>query len=134
VVSGVKVYPVVSLLELVRSFSGSVEILEAKPLSLSTFLKKSKADFDFSEIIGQESAKRAAEIAAAGSHNIFMKGTPGSGKTMLARAFPGILPILSEEEALEVTKIYSISGNLEAGEAIVTTRPFRSPHHTTSRI
>jgi len=92
------------------------------------------AEFDFNEIIGQEHAKRAAEIAGAGGHNIFMKGTPGSGKTMLARALPGILPTLTESEALEVTKIYSITGNLPLGEAIVTTHPFRSPHHTTSRI
>jgi magnesium chelatase family protein len=74
------------------------------------------------------------EISAAGSHNIFLKGTPGSGKTMLARALPGILPVLTEDEALEVTKIYSITGNLNSDQAIVTSRPFRSPHHTTSRI
>ena len=74
------------------------------------------------------------EIAAAGAHNIFMRGTPGSGKTMLARALPGILPTLTEEEALEVTKIYSVTGNLSSGDSIITTRPFRSPHHTTSRI
>lgn len=134
VVSGVTVYPVNSLLELVRHLSGSFEIKPSKSTNLSAFLVASKAEFDFSEIVGQESAKRALEIAAAGSHNIFMKGTPGSGKTMLARAFPGILPILTEDEALEVTKIYSISGNLPPGEALITTRPFRSPHHTTSRI
>lgn len=134
VVSGVEVYPVTSLLELVRFFAGNGQIDIAPNVSLSIFLKKAKAEFDFSEIIGQESAKRALEIAASGSHNVFMKGSPGSGKTMLARALPGILPVLTEEEALEVTKIYSITGSLPPGEAIVTTRPFRSPHHTTSRI
>ncbi len=134
VVTGVKVYPIESLLELVRFTLGTVKIASAKPVGLSTLLKTAEAEFDFSEIVGQESAKRAMEIAAAGSHNIFMKGSPGSGKTMLARALPGILPRLTEDEALEVTKIYSITGNLPMGLSIVTSRPFRSPHHTTSRI
>ncbi|HLE49359.1 MAG TPA: YifB family Mg chelatase-like AAA ATPase [Patescibacteria group bacterium] len=134
VVRGIKVYPVESLLELVRFFSGTVKIIPSKQISLSSLLKTVEAEFDFSEIIGQEQAKRAMEIAAAGNHNIFMKGSPGSGKTMLSRALPGILPVLTEDEALEVTKIYSITGNLPPGQAIVTTRPFRSPHHTTSRI
>jgi magnesium chelatase family protein len=134
VVPGISVYPIGSLLELVRFFNKVVEIEPAKKVSLKSLLVKSGAEFDFAEIIGQESAKRAMEIAAAGGHNIFMKGTPGSGKTMLARALPGILPTLTEDEALEVTKIYSITGNLPQGEAIITARPFRSPHHTTSRI
>src|SRR3990167_6105181 len=134
VVSGIKVYPVVNLLELIRFFSKTVEITPAKKVSLTSLLKSGDAEFDFSEIIGQEQAKRAMEIAAAGGHNIFMKGTPGSGKTMLARAVPGILPTLTEDEALEVTKIYSITGSLSPGQSIVTSRPFRSPHHTTSRI
>lgn len=134
IVSDIKVYPVESLLSLVRFFRGSLEIEPAKKLNLSSLLKVAHAEFDFSEIIGQEQAKRAMEIAAAGAHNIFMRGTPGSGKTMLARALPGILPTLTEDEALEVTKIYSVTGNLPSGEAIITTRPFRSPHHTTSRI
>jgi len=134
VVSNIDVYPVESLLELVRFFSGTLTITKTKRIDLRTLLTRSSAEFDFSEIIGQEHAKRAAEIAAAGGHNIFMKGTPGSGKTMLARALPGILPTLTESEALEVTKIYSITGNLPLGEAIITQRPFRSPHHTTSRI
>ena len=134
IVPGIKVYPLDSLLELVRFFSGTVEVKPAQKTPLIKLLKTSVAEFDFSEIIGQEQAKRAMEIAAAGGHNIFMRGTPGSGKTMLARALPGILPLLNEEEALEVTKIYSITGNLPHGQSLMTTRPFRSPHHTTSRI
>jgi magnesium chelatase family protein len=134
VVSGINVYPIESLLQLVRFFNKTVEITPAKKTSLLSLLKTAEAEFDFAEIIGQEHVKRAVEIAAAGSHNIFMKGTPGSGKTMLARALPGILPRLTEDEALEVTKIYSITGNLPLGESIIMTRPFRSPHHTTSRI
>ena len=134
IVEGIKVYPIENLLELVRFFSKTIDIKPAKKINLSTLLKADEAEFDFFEIIGQEQAKRAMEIAAAGSHNIFMKGTPGSGKTMLARAIPGILPTLTADEALEVTKIYSVTGNLPLGSAIVTSRPFRSPHHTTSRI
>lgn len=134
VVRGVKVIPVRSLLELVRYFSKILKIKPAKRVELGSLLKTAEADFDFSEIIGQEQAKRAMQIAAAGSHNIYLQGTPGSGKTMLARAVPGILPHLTEEEALEVTKIYSITGNLKSDQSIVTSRPFRSPHHTTSRI
>jgi magnesium chelatase family protein len=134
VVPSVDVYPAENLLQVVRSFLKTYEIEKAPKQSLKGLLKVGDAEFDFSEVVGQEFAKRALEIAAAGSHNVFMKGTPGSGKTMLARAFPGILPTLTEEEALEVTKIYSITGNLSQDQSIVITRPFRSPHHTTSRI
>ena len=89
---------------------------------------------DFGEVRGQDHAKRGLEIAAAGGHNIAMKGPPGSGKTMLARSIPSILPKLTPEEAFEVTKIYSVTGNLPQGSAFMKSRPFRSPHHTTSRI
>jgi len=134
VAKGVNVYGITSLLELVRYFNKSLPLFPAKKVSIGSILKSSEAEFDFAEIIGQEQAKRAMEIAAAGGHNIFLSGTPGSGKTMLARALPGILPDLTDDEALEVTKIYSITGNLPAGQSLVVSRPFRSPHHTTSRI
>ena len=134
VVSGIRVYPIESLLELVRFLSQTIQLNAVKSISLSSLLRTSDAVFDFSEIIGQEQAKRAMEVAAAGGQNIYLQGTPGSGKTMLARALPGILPRLTEDEALEVTKIYSITGNLPIGQSIITARPFRSPHHTTSRI
>ncbi|OGY09021.1 MAG: magnesium chelatase [Candidatus Blackburnbacteria bacterium RIFCSPHIGHO2_01_FULL_43_15b] len=133
IIRGIKVYPVENLLQLFRHLSGT-EYIEAIPVTkFSSLAGVGTAEFDFSEVQGQESAKRALEIAAAGGHNILMKGIPGSGKTMLARAFPGILPELTEGEALEVTKIYSITGNLSEGQSVVRTRPFRSPHHTISR-
>lgn len=88
---------------------------------------------DFSEVTGQESARRAAEIAAAGFHNLLMVGPPGAGKSMIAKRIPGILPPLTLEESLEVTSVVSVAGLMEEGEALVTERPFRSPHHTISQ-
>lgn len=134
IVEGIQIFALSNLLELVRFLSGIVDIAPSKAIKLAGMLRNSKAEFDFDEIVGQELVKRAMEIAAAGAHNIFLRGSPGSGKTMISRALPGILPSLTEEEALEVTKIYSITGNLALGDSIVTSRPFRSPHHTTSRI
>lgn len=89
---------------------------------------------DFSEVIGQESCKRAVEVAAVGGHNIILYGPPGCGKTMIAKRIPTILPQLSYEESLEVTKIYSISGNLDNEKGLITERPFRNPHHTCSQV
>jgi len=134
VVAGIQVFPIESLLEMVRFLSGTIKIHPAQEIDIQSLLKASEAEFDFSEIIGQEHVKRAMQVAAAGGHNIHLKGTPGSGKTMIARALPGILPTLTPNEALEVTKIYSITGNLSQDQSLVFTRPFRSPHHTTSRI
>ncbi|MBI2268099.1 MAG: YifB family Mg chelatase-like AAA ATPase [Candidatus Blackburnbacteria bacterium] len=134
VVRGVRIYPVQSIVELIRHLAGVSKITSVEHLSLQELFELPTLEFDFAEVQGQEHIKRALEIAASGGHNVFMKGTPGSGKTMLARAFPGILPRLTEDEALDVTKIYSITGNLQSGQSVVRSRPFRSPHHTTSRI
>ncbi len=135
VVRSISVMPVSSLLSLFYHASGK-ELIPAHPHMPFRTMTEGVAgfEFDFSDIHGQEHVKRALEIAAAGGHNVFMQGPPGAGKTMLARALPSILPDLTEQEALEVTKIYSVTGNLPAGESIIKYRPFRAPHHTTSRI
>lgn len=134
VIEGIKVFPVDSLKSLIRHLNGDKLIQPLITIDKEELVFEAEPEFDFSEILGQEQAKRALEIAAAGGHNIFMMGPPGSGKTMLSRALPGILPILTEKESLEVTKIYSISGNIPPGGSLVRRRPFRSPHHTTSQI
>ncbi len=134
IVTGVKIYPIKSLLSLFRHFTNSAKIRPFPPTAFKNIIKDRFAEFDLSDIKGQEQAKRALELSAAGGHNLSMTGVPGAGKTMLARALPGILPDLTEHEALEVTKIYSVTGNIPPGTSIITTRPFRAPHHTTSRI
>lgn len=136
VLTGIDVYPVKNLTELINHLKEIKKIKEKSGSETSSDLHRDCLDveFDFAEIIGQESAKRAMTIAMAGGHNIFMMGSPGSGKTMLARASAGILPPLTEEESLEVTKIYSVSGLIPAGKGLIYERPFRSAHHTTSKI
>lgn len=134
VIEGIEVYPVDNLKSLIKHFRGEKLIEPLKYIDGQELLEESLVQFDFSEILGQESAKRALEIASAGGHNVFMVGPPGAGKTMLSRAMPGILPPLSEEESLEVTKIYSITGNIPPGGSLIRIRPFRSPHHTTSQV
>ncbi len=132
IVPDTTVYPVPSLLAIFQHFTKVKPILAAEPIA---FLDKNDEDFDFDmrEVKGQQAAKRALEIAAAGGHNVLMKGPPGAGKTLLARTIPSILPKLTFDEMIEVTKIYSIAGLL-GKEAIVKTRPFRSPHHSSSLV
>ncbi len=134
IIKGLKIYPIDSLLQLFSHLTGMDKIRKRPHTSFTSLTSEIQPEFDMSEVRGQEQAKRALEIAAAGGHNAFMKGVPGAGKTMLARALAGILPDLTEEEALEVTKIYSITGNLPRGASVLKYRPFRSPHHTISRI
>lgn len=133
VVQGLEVFAFKSLSQIVKVILGqeTVESFKNNKLDLSEDLV---FEYDFSQVKGQEQAKRALEIAATGGHNILLKGPPGAGKTMLARAFPSILPPLSFDEAIEVTKIYSIAGVLESGKALILKRPFRAPHHTASYV
>ncbi len=133
IVKGLNIFGVESLKEFLNHLTKEKEIIP------NSFSKKNKEDivmpeFDMAEILGQEQAKRALEIASSGGHNIFMIGSPGAGKTMLAKALVGILPKLTEEESLEATKIYSVSGNIPPNGSIIKTSPFRSPHHTISQV
>jgi magnesium chelatase family protein len=130
-VSGLEVRGASTLNELVNHLCGAGELPAARPL-VNTSADYNWAEQDFSEVRGQETAKRALEIAAAGSHNVLLYGPPGSGKTMLARRAPSILPAPTLEEILEMTRVHSVAGLLSPGKPLLRQRPFRSPHHSAS--
>lgn len=130
-IPGVTVYAVPTLAALIAHLQGVLPLKPFEPQSLLAAQEPPPA-VDFAEIQGQEHAKRALEVAAAGGHNLIMTGAPGAGKTLMARALPGILPSLSLEEALEITRIYSVADALPAGTPLIQQRPFRAPHHTIS--
>ncbi len=132
VVNGLKVLSAETLSQMVEYFRG-INTMEQETVNVKDIFETvSYSDVDFSEVKGQEHVKRALEIAAAGGHNIIMVGPPGSGKTMLAKRLPTILPPISFGEAIETTKIFSVMGLLERSQSLIVTRPFRAPHHTIS--
>lgn len=132
VVQGIDVIPVAHLHQAIEFFAGMVEIAPQRVDVERFFQGESRFEADLSEVKGQEHAKRALEIAAAGDHNLLFEGPPGSGKTMMARRLPSIMPDLTLEEALEITGIYSVAGLVSKEEGIVIQRPFRAPHHSIS--
>ncbi len=134
VISGVHIYPVRSFLEAIQHLRGEQPIEPVVPQPIDQWCEQSTYDMDMAHIKGQEFVKRALEIAAAGAHNILLSGPPGSGKTLLARTLPSILPKMTTDEAIAVTKIYSVSGLLPTDRPLMSERPFRAPHHSASGV
>ena len=135
IVDDLDVYGIENIQELIKFFDKGVPLEKTVVNTREEFYQQlNDSDLDFSDVKGQENIKRAMEIAAAGGHNLLLIGPPGAGKTMLAKRLPSILPPLSLKEALETTKIHSVSGNLGSNTSLITMRPFRSPHHTISDL
>lgn len=135
VVNNLKVYGVGNIKEVIEFFNGTQELTPTLVNTREEFYsQQSNFDFDFAEVKGQENVKRALEVAASGSHNILLIGSPGSGKSMLAKRLPSILPPLSLGESLETTKIHSVAGKLGKDGGLISKRPFRDPHHTISTV
>lgn len=132
VVPGVTVLGVRTLAEVVGVLTGEIDAHPTPAPDIESLLQTARPPVDFGEIRGQEAVKRAVVVAAAGSHNLLMLGPAGTGKTIMAKALPGVLPPLSPDEAVEVTRVYSAAGELPPGQGLVTTRPVRTPHHTAS--
>lgn len=133
-VGGVDIYPADTLASVVGFLNEEYEIEPQPEIDVDSVLGRAKTDVDFADVRGQEAVKRALVIAAAGGHHVLMIGPPGAGKTMMAKAMVGVLPLLAREEALAVTRIYSSVGQIPKGQPLVTQRPVRSPHHTASSI
>lgn len=135
VVNNLNVYGVSNIKEVIEFFNGTREL---QPTVVNTrekfYAQQDKFEFDFSDVKGQENVKRALEVAAAGGHNLIMVGAPGSGKSMMAKRLPSILPPLSLGESLETTKIHSVAGKLGRDSSLISQRPFRDPHHTISQV
>ncbi|MCB9845710.1 MAG: YifB family Mg chelatase-like AAA ATPase [Phycisphaeraceae bacterium] len=132
IVQGVDVLGVSTLAEVVGLLNGEVESTPVPAPDVAGMIRAATPEIDFEQIRGQEAVKRAIVIAAAGAHNLLMIGPAGSGKTMMAKALPGVLPSLTPDEAIEITRIYSAAGELPSGRGLITTRPVRTPHHTAS--
>ena len=135
VVNNLDVLGMDNLAEVIGFLNGAMDCEPTVVDTRNEFYKQQYSfDFDFADVRGQESVKRALEVAAAGSHNVILIGPPGSGKSMMAKRLPGILPPLTLAESLETTQIHSVAGKLPSGTSLISQRPFRSPHHTVSQV